>query len=96
MTGPIPDLARDLFDAYNASTGGKTWDGKDVPPYDVIAQKTPHVARAWEAVGRRAMERLSRPVADLRPAMLGTPIVPGDAFRAPGDNPGARVARTRE
>lgn len=44
-----PALARVAFDAYNASTGGKTWDGKDVPPYDVIAERTPHVARAWEA-----------------------------------------------
>lgn len=45
----IPALARMAFDAYNRSTGGKTWDGKDVPPYDVIAERTPHVARAWEA-----------------------------------------------
>jgi hypothetical protein len=97
MSETIPDdLARDLFDAYTASTGGKTWDGRDVPPYDVIAQRTPHVARAWEAVAKRARERLARPVVDLRPSMLGTQLVPGDGFRAPGDNPGARVVRTGE
>lgn len=96
MSDTLPDLARDLFDAYNASTGGKTWDGKDVPPYDVIAQKTPHVARAWEAVARRARERLSRPAMDLSPVALVSQTVPCDAFRAPGDNPGARVVRTGE
>lgn len=31
-----------------------------------------------------------------RPSMLGTQLVPGDGFRAPGDNPGARVVRTGE
>ncbi len=44
-----PALARLAFEAYNRSTGGKTFDGRDVPPYDVIAERTPHVARAWEA-----------------------------------------------
>ena len=44
-----PALARVAFDAYGASTGGKTWDGKPIPAYDVVAEKTPHVARAWEA-----------------------------------------------
>ena len=44
-----PALAKTAFDAYVASTGGKTWDGKDVPPFEIIAVRTPHVARAWEA-----------------------------------------------
>lgn len=44
-----PALARTAFEAYNRSTGGKTFDGRDVPPYNVIAERTPHVARAWEA-----------------------------------------------
>ena len=45
----VADLARAAFEAYGASTGGKTWDGKDIPPFEVIAERTPHVARAWEA-----------------------------------------------
>lgn len=53
-------LARIAFDAYTASTGGKTWDGKDVPPYDVIAERAPHVARAWEAAAA-AVEKAVRP-----------------------------------
>lgn len=45
----VADLARVAFEAYGASTGGKTWDGKPIPPFDVIRERTPHVAAAWEA-----------------------------------------------
>lgn len=45
----VAELARVAFDAYGESTGGKTWDGKPIPPYDVVAERTPHVAHAWEA-----------------------------------------------
>ncbi len=55
-----PALARVAFEAYNASTGGKTFDGRDVPPYDVVAERTPHVARAWEAAAD-AVRRAVRP-----------------------------------
>mgnify|MGYP003422253444 CR=1 FL=1 len=44
-----PDFARVAFEAYGASTGGKTWDGKPIPAFDVIRERTPHVAAAWEA-----------------------------------------------
>lgn len=60
MNDSIHDLARIAFEAYNRSTGGKTWDGKDVPPYDVIAERTPHVARAWEAAAE-AVWKAARP-----------------------------------
>ncbi len=55
-----PALARTAFEAYNRSTGGKTFDGRDVPPFDVIAERTPHVARAWEAAVD-AVRRAVRP-----------------------------------
>lgn len=45
----VAELAKVAFEAYGASTGGKTWDGKPIPPFEVIAERTPHVARAWEA-----------------------------------------------
>lgn len=45
----VAELARIGFEAYGESTGGKTWDGKPIPPYAVVAERTPHVARAWEA-----------------------------------------------
>lgn len=49
MVGPdIAGLARVAFDAYGASTGGKTWDGKPIPPFETIRERTPHVAKAWE------------------------------------------------
>lgn len=44
-----PELARIAFEAYGESTGGLTWDKKPIPPFDVIRERTPHVARAWEA-----------------------------------------------
>lgn len=46
---PAAELARIAFDAYGASTGGKTWDGKPIPPFDDVRARTPHVAAAWEA-----------------------------------------------
>lgn len=95
MSDTIPDLARALFDAYNASTGGLTWDGKPVPPYDVIAQNTPHVARAWEAAARKAVEMIGRPEMGLSPVAPVSQTAPAcDAFTAPPGNPGARVIRT--
>lgn len=45
----VADLARVAFEAYGASTGGKTWDGKPIPAFDDVRARTPHVAAAWEA-----------------------------------------------
>lgn len=45
----VPNLACVAFEAYGASTGGKTWDGKPIPPFDDVRVRTPHVAAAWEA-----------------------------------------------
>ncbi len=57
---PVADLARAAFEAYGASTGGKTWDGKPIPPFDVIRERTPHVAAAWEAAAD-AVRKLVKP-----------------------------------
>ena len=54
-TVSIPDLARVAFEAYGASTGGKTWDGKPIPPFDEVRARTPHVAAAWEAAVRAVL-----------------------------------------
>lgn len=45
----VAELAKIGFDAYGQATGGLTWDGKPIPPFEVVAERTPHVARAWEA-----------------------------------------------
>lgn len=52
---PTADLARVAFEAYGASTGGKTWDGKPIPPFDEVRARTPHVAAAWEAAVRAVL-----------------------------------------
>jgi len=52
IEGPPSTPGRVGFEAYNASTGGKTWDGKPVPTWDAIRQVTPHVVKAWEAAGQ--------------------------------------------
>jgi len=60
---PLPsdgELARAAFEAYGKSTGGKTWDGKDIPPFEVVAERTPHVARAWEAAVTAVRKLLGR------------------------------------
>lgn len=56
----VPELARAAFEAYGASTGGKTWDGKEIPPFETIRERTPHVAAAWEAAAE-AVRRLVKP-----------------------------------
>ena len=59
ITGPgIGDLARVAFEAYGQSTGGKTWDGKPIPPFDEIRARTPHVAKAWEDAARAVLATL--------------------------------------
>ncbi len=55
-----PALARAAFEAYGASAGGKTYDGRDIPPFDVIRQNAPHVAAAWEAAAE-AVRKLVKP-----------------------------------
>ena len=61
MTDPhaldIPNLARTAFEAYAASTGGKTHDGRPIPSFDEVCAKSPHVAAAWEAAVRAVLAR---------------------------------------
>lgn len=35
------------YEAYAASTGGKTFDGRPMPTWAQIAERSPHVAKAW-------------------------------------------------
>lgn len=37
------------YEAYKTSTGGKTFDGRDMPTWAEIEEKSPHVAKAWGA-----------------------------------------------
>ena len=54
----VADLARVAFEAYGQSTGGKTWDGKPIPPFETIRERTPHVAAAWEAAVVAVLNKL--------------------------------------
>lgn len=36
------------YEAYAKSTGGKTYDGRDMPTWEQVQERTPHVAKAWE------------------------------------------------
>lgn len=56
----VSELARIAFDAYGASTGGKTYDGRMIPPFDEIRAKNPRVAAAWEAAVRAVIARIKR------------------------------------
>lgn len=49
------ELAEEMFKSYNAQAGGKTWDGKDIPPFSECGEK---VRANWEAAARRARELL--------------------------------------
>ncbi len=44
------------YERYARSTGGKTWDGKPMPTWDQILERTPHVARAWEDAAHEIIE----------------------------------------
>ena len=40
------ELAQIAFEAYGASTGGTTYDGKPIPPWEKVGDK---VQKAWRA-----------------------------------------------
>jgi len=42
-------FAEAAYNAYKRSTGGKTFDGRDMPTWTEIGIKTPHVQVAWIA-----------------------------------------------
>lgn len=48
------------YEAYAESTGGKTWDGRDMPTWEQIRERegdVPKVTRAWEAAAAKIAER---------------------------------------
>ena len=50
------ELARTMFDAYNKQAGGKTWDGKDIPPFDQVGDR---VQANWIAAAEAAREGIA-------------------------------------
>ncbi|MDB4996731.1 MAG: hypothetical protein JWM74_4163 [Myxococcaceae bacterium] len=47
------EIAQVAFEAYNASTGGKTYDGKAIPPWYAIS---PRIQDAWRAAARACVQ----------------------------------------
>ncbi len=47
------ELASRMFAAYNDSAGGKTWDGRPIPPWSECGEK---VQSHWRAAARCALE----------------------------------------
>lgn len=45
----LEELAQIGFVAYNAEAGGKTWDGKDIPPYSEVGDR---VQGNWRAAAK--------------------------------------------
>lgn len=65
------------YDAYREHTGGKTFDGRDIPAWEWLAEHNPRILGAWEAAG----------VAVYRDAVKGThrdpspePLTTGGTF----------------
>lgn len=54
------ELAEVAFAAYGESVGGKTYDGKPIPPLATIRENTPRVAAAWEAAAEAVRDRVVR------------------------------------
>lgn len=52
----LADLAEKMFVAYNAAAGGKTWDGKDIPPFSEVGDK---VRANWYAAAKCAIDEIS-------------------------------------
>ena len=50
------ELGAVAYAAYAQSTGGRTFDGRDMPTWEQIAERTPHVARAWEAAAAAVVQ----------------------------------------
>lgn len=46
-------MAERMFDAYNREAGGKTWDGKPIPPWSEVGDR---VRNNWLAAAIAATE----------------------------------------
>lgn len=53
-------LAEIAFVAYSAKAGGKTWDGKDIPPFSEVGEK---VQSSWLAAVSAVVDALNKEVA---------------------------------
>lgn len=73
----MSDLGEVGYRAYAESTGGKTFDGRDMPAWSALP---PHVVRAWNDAGKAIAKRVyeavqaSEPCPETLPAPKGYPF----------------------
>lgn len=60
----MSELGQIGYEAYAASTGGKTYDGRDMPTWEQVQERTPHVAKAWSDAASAIFVQHSLNVAD--------------------------------
>lgn len=56
------DVAKIAFDAYNVQAGGKTWDGKEIPPFEKVGER---VQANWIAAVKATEIAISQAVVRL-------------------------------
>lgn len=67
----MKSLGQIAFEAYNESKGGKTYDGKPIPPWGTLTDETGlAVRRAWEAAAQAVEAEVTSEIAA---AGLGAP-----------------------
>lgn len=52
----MPDLAKLAYEAYATSTGGKTWDGRDMPAWEDLGRT---IQTAWDAAAQAVLGAVS-------------------------------------
>ncbi len=78
------------YEAYAQSTGGKTFDGRAMPTFDEILERSPHVAQAWEDAASAMRVAVAARILGSRDGS-GSSLTFGDALLAL--KVGAKVAR---
>lgn len=61
MVPTVLDLARLAYEAYGESTGGKTFDGRQMPDWDDLGEK---IQTAWVAAAGAVFTAIVTPPAE--------------------------------
>ena len=82
------------FEAYNKSTGGKTFDGREIPTWDEVKESKPHVCTAWEDAAMAVLIADGRILSDAdHVELVGASLTSGVALREPTVTDAAREAK---
>lgn len=89
-----PDLALVAYEAYARSTGGKTYDGRDMPAYDDLGDT---IQAAWQAAAQAVVDTVAEQDASDGVALAPAPQLPSVGrivlvLMNPEGNNGAKIA----